>query len=346
MTRLLLALLALLTPLAALPAAASSPAAATTEELFTAGEPYTGTFADPSVVRVGRTYVAAATTTANLNLPLMTSTDLLTWRPREVAADAAAWTDRRGWNEAMPVRARWAAVRERRGELELVSQWAPSLARVGRTWVAAYSAAVRLEPRHSCIGIATAAGPLGPYTPRHAPLVCHPRSPLGAIDPDVFVDPRTGAAYLLWKAEGVPGELPARLVARRLDASGTRFAPGSRPRTLLRRTLAWEGSVVENPSMVRVRGRHLLVYSANAWRGGAYTTGYAVCDGPLGPCRKSPRPLMSSGGGAVGPGGGDAFLDVGGVLRLAYHSWDRGLRRLRIATLTLADGALRVVGRG
>lgn len=342
--RLVAGLLAVLAPL--LPVG-TAPAGAAVEEWFTAGQPYTGTFADPSVVRVGRTYVAAATTTANLNLPLMTSDDLLTWRPREALADALRWTDRRGWNEAMPVRPRWAAVRERRGELELISQWAPSLARVGRTWVAAYSAAVRLEPRHSCIGIATADHPLGPYTPQHRALVCHPRSPLGAIDPDVFTDPRTGAAYLLWKAEGVPGRLPSRIVARRLASSGTAFAPGSRPTTLLRRTLPWEGSVVENPSMVKVRGRHVLVYSANEWRSHAYRTGYAVCAGPLGPCRKSPRPLMSSGAGTVGPGGGDAFVDADGVLRLAYHSWDRGLRRLRVATLVLGGrGALRVVGRG
>jgi beta-xylosidase len=340
-TRVLLALL-----LAGLLLGVSPAAQARGEDPFLAGEPYRGTFADPTVMVVGDTYVAAGTTTANLNLPLMTSTDLVTWRPREALPDWQEWSRWSGYNEGMVRRPAWAAVKGWRDDVPLVSQWAPSLAKVGGRYVAAFSAAVTLEPRHSCIGVATAKDPVGPYVPRSRPLVCYPRAPLGAIDPDLFLDPRSGAAYLVWKNEGVPGLHPPRLVSRRLDARRLRFASGSRTRVLLTRSRPWEGGVVENPSMVRHRGRYLLVYSANAWRTGGYKTGYALCRGPVGPCTKSPRPLMSTGGGATGPGGADAFVDAHGILRLAYHSWDDGLRRLRVATLGLSRGVLRLLGRG
>lgn len=310
----------------------------TGSDRFVAGAPYTGTFADPTVLRVGRTYVAASTTTANVNLPVMTSTDLVTWTP--TAAD-----------DPLGAPPAWAAVKAFRGAVPLISQWAPSLARVGDRYVAAFSAAISLEPRTSCIGTATATQPLGPYTAASTkPLVCFRKAPLGAIDPDILVD--RGTPYLLWKNEGVPNVSPPRIMVRQLDPTGTRFTPGSRKKVLLQRDQVWEGSVIENPSMVRYRGRYLLLYSGNAWRTAAYATGYAVCDSPLGPCRKAPGPILVSDAEESGPGGADAIVDRG-VLRIVYHAFDPGLvgegrpRRLHAARLALTrTGVLRVVSRG
>jgi beta-xylosidase len=323
---------------AAAPVGPTTAAAAprTGSDRFLAGAPYTGTFADPTILRVGRSYVVASTTTANVNLPVMTSTDLTTWTPPTS-------------DDALGRPPAWAAVKGRRDQVPLISQWAPSLAKVGSHYVAAFSAAISLVPRTSCIGVATSADPLGPYAAASAkPLVCFRKSPLGAIDPDILVD--RGTPYLLWKNEGVPDVSPPRIMVRQLDATGTRFAPGSRKVALIERDQAWEGDVVENPSMVRYRGRYVLLYSGNGWRTASYATGYAICDSPLGPCRKAPAPILASTATESGPGGADAFVDRG-TLRAVYHAYDPGVvgegrpRRLHVAQLALSGrGVLRALG--
>lgn len=51
-------------------------------EAFRGGSAYTGKFPDPTVLRVGSTFYAYATTVAALNLPVTTSSDLRTWTAR------------------------------------------------------------------------------------------------------------------------------------------------------------------------------------------------------------------------------------------------------------------------
>ena len=132
--------------------------------------------------------------------------------------------------------------------------------------------------------------------------MCYRKSALGAIDPDFFTDPATGRHYLVWKNEGIQGVHPPRLMVRRLTASGTAFRPGSSARILVERDQSWEGSVVENPSMIAYAGRYYLLYSGNAWASADYATGYAICEGPRGPCAKPRnRPLLRSEAGVAGP---------------------------------------------
>jgi beta-xylosidase len=353
-------LLAVLSAVTGLTVTAGTQASAATEKAvttrFLARESYVGTFADPSVMRVGKRFIAAATTTANLNLPVMTSKDLVTWRPRAALPDHGRYSSWPMYNDAMPIKPTWAATTARREKVLLMSQWAPSLAKVRDHYVAAYSAAVRLEPRHSCIGIAKSATPLGLYQDtRSEPLVCFKRAPLGAIDPEVFVDPVSGKPFLLWKQEGIPGEQPPMLMIRRLKPSGTGFKQGSRKVKLATRDQSWEGGVVENPAMIHHAGRYYLFYSGNAWQTGSYATGYAICDTPQGPCTKPlDEPLMVSGAGMAGPGGADPFVDFQDNLRLAYAAWDtgrigpgNGFRRLHVATVSARDnGRLRVTALG
>jgi hypothetical protein len=117
---------------------------------------------------------------------------------------------------------------------------------------------------------------------------------------------------------------------------------------------AWEGNVVENPSMVRHGGRYYLFYSGNEWASADYGTGYALCESVTGPCTK-PRttPLMASSAalGKIGTGGASAFLDADGALRLAYHHWSKTAytgypddqRRMAVTTVSGA-GELLAVG--
>lgn len=306
---------------------------------------YDGGFADPSVLRVGKTYYAASTTGSDLNLPLMTSRNLTTWRPRSALSRYYEYSSWPGYNDAMAQAPAWARRSKVRENVKRISLWAPSLARIGkRRYVAAFSAstrAIKARYRHSCIGLAVSSDPDGPYRPFRRPRLCDSSTPFGAIDPDIFVDPRSHHAYLVWAAEGVPHRRRGQLAIRQLNRAGTGWAHGSRRHNLLTFTQRWEGVIMENPSMIRYHHTLYLFYSANKYGTSRYATGYAICAHVTGPCTKPRRrPLLATKGNIVGPGGADAFIDAYGHLRLAYAAWRRGHvggntpgRMLHVATL-------------
>jgi beta-xylosidase len=288
-------------------------------EPFTAGAPYRGNFADPTVWRVGSRYYAASTTIAALNLPTMTSTDLRTWTARQDGPS--------GSNDALPTPATWAQVRRSRDGRAWAGTWAPSVLRIANgTFVAAYSVP-RTSDGRRCISLARSPGPMGPFTDSStAPLSCGAR---GEIDPQLFLD--RGSVWMLDKSAGSP----ARLLVRRMNSEVTSMVPGG-VHVLLAPRKAWEGTVVENPAMIRYRNRLYLFYSANSWSTSRYATGYAVCRTVIGPCQRSSR-LLSTGRYLSGPGGATPFVDHAGQLRLAFHAWRVGdttsQRRMYFATL-------------
>ncbi len=330
--------------------AGAQTAEALTSTKFLAGVSYRGSFPDPTVLRDGRRFLVSGTSVANLNLPLATSTDLVHVRPRGPVEDVHRFSTWKLYNESMVVPPAWAAVRGRREGVPLISQWAPSLATVQGRYLAAFSAAQTLSPRHSCISIASSATAIGQYVdPHEEPLICVPGSALGAIDPEFFVG-EDGRPWLLWKGAHIPGVQPGGIMAQALTDDGMDLRPGTQPRLLLQtRRDSWEGTLVENPSMIRYRGTTFLFYSANSWRTGAYATGVAVCRSVRGGCRRvSLSPVLRSTSRLKGPGGADAFVDKDGRLRLAFHAWDAGHvgipnpRRLHFATLATRDNRVLV----
>jgi beta-xylosidase len=277
---------------------------------FKPGAAYAGDFPDPSVWRVGQHYFAVATTVAALNLPLMTSTDLRTWTTLR-ATDPA----KPRLNDAMPTPASWARNQAASGGRPWAATWAPSVARIfNGTSVLAYSVP-RAADGKRCISLARSAKPTGPYVDTSkGPLTC---GTYGVIDPQIFVDGT--AIWMVYKMEGAPD----RILVRHLNKYATGFAVGSRNYTLLTPQAAWEGSVVENPAMVRFRGRLHLIYSGNGYGTTRYATGYATCRTVIGPCKRKTR-LLITGRYLAGPGGATPFFDVSGQLRLAYHAWRVG----------------------
>jgi hypothetical protein len=297
---------------------------------FHDGHVYRGSFPDPDVFRHRRTWVATSTTVARRSLPMLTSTNGRVWRAR-----SAYGTGARRTNDAMVGVPRWAA-RKHAGRRHFVPSWAPAVGRASNgRWLVAYAAPLRRHPGTRCIGIARSKRALGPFRHvRRHPLVCAHRQ--NAIDPDLFRS--HGHTYLLWKTEGIPGRVSAALWSRPLRRDGRGFRPGSRAHRLLRARRAWEGSVIENPSMIRFRGRLYLFYSGNRWYTRRYAVGYAICRSVHGPCRRPQRrPLLASGRGIAGPGGESALRGPRGRLLLAYAAWPAGRvgseRRLHVATL-------------
>lgn len=318
---------------------------------FTAGRGYRGDFPDPGLVKVGRTYYAYSTSISSLNLPVVSSTDLVHWQARgEGMQNPAAW-----------------AVQRTSGGRHVATTWAPTVMRVGRTFTHAYATPVRgVTPRKMCISVSRSRYPTSGFIDRTTrPLICP--STRGAIDPQYFVAPG-GVPYLLWKSEQTNG-YKAQIWITRVSTDGTRLLYPNR--LLLTVQEPWERGIIENPSMIGYHGRFYLFYSGGSYADDSYSTAYAVCETPTGPCTRAPEgPVLTTGGKVSGPGGAVAFYDGAMRLRLAYAAWDFGhtgyptsgfcrrtaygcnQRRLHVATLgtdpgpAVATGALVVTNRG
>ena len=139
---------------------------------------YTGNFPDPSVVVVGRSYVAYATTTGGAYLPAETSTDLVHWTARPSYDPGAPENADPYFNDALPRPARW-GVNQGSGRLTKTLV-APGVARIGGQWHAYYAVLVRQSPPRFCLSVATATSALGP-SPTTAPAHCHVTSTRPAL---------------------------------------------------------------------------------------------------------------------------------------------------------------------
>ncbi|MBJ7598434.1 glycoside hydrolase family 43 protein [Candidatus Nephthysia bennettiae] len=257
-------------------------------------------FPDPFVLRVADSSYAYATGAGAARIQVARSEDLVHWRMLP-----AALTTLPHWQSVEPDKT-----------------WAPDVSRIGDRFVMYYVGA-SLDAGRQCISVATADRPDGPFLDLSAaPLVCQAELG-GSIDPTRFVD-SDGAAYLLWKNDGNCCDQPADLWGQRLSEDGLTLT--DQPRRLgIRNDQAWEGTVVEAPTVLAHGGRYYLFYSANAYDEATYAVGYGVSDHVLGPYTKPLRqPILSSGGSAAGPGGQSVVMGPRGDLWLAYHAWAAG----------------------
>lgn len=283
-------------------------------------------FPDPFVLSDNGAFVAYATNGNGPNVQITSSVDLRTWTLH---------------GDALPVLPSWAAAGR---------TWAPSVVRAGTRYVLFFTALHR-SGNVPCIGRAEGPTAHGPFrTTVDQPFVCQP-SRGGSIDPSPFID-AFGRPWLLWKSEGLRHREPTRLWSRPMTFAADGFvAPATH---LVQQDLGWEGDIIENPSMVRARDAHFLFYSAGRWQDASYGIGFAVCDGPAGPCRKAPHRWVGTTGDVVGPGGQELFRGADGSLWMSYHAWsgdrvgyERGGRRsLRVDRIWFghADGNPRLLG--
>jgi hypothetical protein len=301
---------------------------------FAPGEVYTENFPDPDVVWDPGTqkYYAFSTTTGGVYVPVMTSTDLVTWTARTNHAIANPnWQLHDALPDPSPAGSAWTSGDPRFPD----DLWAPTVAKLSGngaySWVMFYALRVNAAGTH-CIDYATSQSPDGPYTsPKQ--FFCS-TTPLGVIDPDVFTDTATGKTWLMWQDQGEAGKYWSSLWMREISltsAQSVDWAPGSTPVYLMSSGAAWENGVAENPSMVRTSdGVPTLFYSGGLWNSGSYSVGLAKC----GPLQFSWTPIcsrvgsgrtMSSRVGMTGIGGSSVFQGAGGAVYLANHFWSEGL---------------------
>jgi beta-xylosidase len=299
--RLAAALLALLAPLAA--ASAAEPSFVPV---------FRDNFPDPQIV-VNQDEFLAYGTNAGINLPMLSSRDLVHWAWVMRPDDPAKRLD------GMPELASW--VKEG-------FTWAPEVIKVGSRWLLYYTANHRKRDVQ-CLGVAVADSPRGPFRDSSAePLVCQ-FDLGGTIDADPFRD-SGGKLYLYFKSDGNRIGKHTAIWGQQLADDGLSVVGA--PVSLVEDDRQWEWKLVEAPTMVRSPTGYQLFFSAAfyGWdpneRLSRYATGYATCTGPLGPCKDAPEnPILHSfndkeAGCLSGPGHTSIFT-VGERHFIAFHAW-------------------------
>jgi beta-xylosidase len=249
------------------------------------------------VLRAGGLYYLYCTSgRAPHAFPIRVSPDLLRW---EFAGSIFPAGERPGWA---------------RNDF-----WAPEVHRIGRRYVAYYTA--RDATRRLCIGAACADTPLGPWTDLGRPLLRDDR--VGMIDSHCFED-RDGRRYLYWKADGNDLRPKERTPIYVQELGGDGQSLSGPRRAVLENDRDWEGDLVEGPWVVR-RGRYYyLFYSGNAFWNEHYAVGVARSTSPFGPFVKREETVVRRDENWLGPGHGSVVRARDGHDYYVYHAWQRG----------------------
>ncbi len=301
---------------------------------FTPGAVYAQNFPDPDVVwdSVTQKYYAFSTTTGGVYVPVMWSTDLVTWTARTShTIQNANGQFHDALPDPSPVGNSWTS-----GDPRFPDQlWGPTVAKLSgngtSAWVMFYALRVNEFGTH-CIDFATSQSPDGPYT-NPQQMFCS-ETPLGVIDPYVFTDTVTGKNWLLWQDQGLAGSYWSSIWAREISltsAQNAGWAAGSVPVYLMSAGAEWEHGVAENPSMARLSdGVPTLFYSGGLWNSDGYSMAMAKC----GPLQFSWTPIctrvgsgqvMNARAGMKGIGGSSAFRGANGGVYVANHYWAEDL---------------------
>lgn len=276
-------------------------------------------FPDPDVLQVNGDYYAYATNSGGINVQVARSKDLVHWSVLQ---------------DALPSLPAWAS-------REFGYVWAPDVSSLDRkTYTMYFVARFAIGSGGAqCIGVAMSDAPQGPFTsPATKPIVCQTGLG-GSIDPATFTDD-DGSRWLLWKNDGNAGGGQSWIYLQRLSADGQSLE--GEPARLITADQAWEGVLVEAPTLYKRDGKYYLFYSANAYNDRRYAVGYAVADKIDGPYIKPQNtPLLATRipAGIVGPGGQDVVIDADGEMWMLFHAWSpAGERNLNAVKVNWKDG--------
>ncbi|KAF7967781.1 hypothetical protein HWV62_33009 [Athelia sp. TMB] len=255
-------------------------------------------FPDPCIFQSGATSYAFATNSGGYNIPMATSPDGgVTWNiyPADALPSIGGWAS--GGNT-----------------------WAPDVIRRSDAVFVLYYAAESISQGTHCIGAATSANPVGPFTPTSEAIICATAGG-GAIDPAGFVD-TDGTHWVVYKVDGnnLGGggtcgngneEYSTPIMLQQMESDG--ITPTGSPIKILDRGTA-DGPLIEAPDLVLVDGVYFLFFSSNCYNTDLYDISYATASSVKGPYTKSSAPFKVTGNnGLTAPGGFTALPGGGGV---------------------------------
>lgn len=250
---------------------------------------------DPTVIKIGNTYWASATSNEWSPLfPIFKSEDLLNW-------ELVTYVFPKGAPD-------WA----------VNNFWAPELAYdAQQDKVYAYYTARDKQSKRLSIAVASADSPEGPYQD-HGPLVAQE---LGSIDAYEVRD-KDGTLYLVWKEDGNSQGKPTPIWAQQVNAERTELI--GQMHELFRNDAAWEGQLVEGVSIFPRGDYFYATYSAGACCEIScnYKTGVARAKNLLGPWEKyNQNPVLKDNSDWKCAGHG-TVVEKGGDHYLLYHAYN------------------------
>jgi beta-xylosidase len=251
-----------------------------------------GDFADPSVIKVGDTYYAAATSSNwGPAFPVMKSKDLKNWEQTgSIFPDLTPWAD--------------------------FYYWAPELNYDNGKVYVYYTA--HKKGGNLCVGVASADSPEGPFKD-HGPLVCQE---VGSIDGFPMRD-ENNKLHLIWKEDGNSVGKPTPIWIQEINEDRTALI--GEKRELFRNDTSWEANLVEGVSVIKNNGYFYAIYAAAGCCGAGctYATGVARSKNLMGPWEKFPNnPILTAQGDWMCPGHGTA-IQHNGKNYFMYHAYDK-----------------------
>ncbi|RZK24815.1 MAG: glycoside hydrolase [Flavobacterium sp.] len=249
-----------------------------------------GDHPDPSVVKIGNDYWAAATTSNWMPaFPIYHSKDLKTWTKKSVVFKVLPnWAD--------------------------FYMWAPEITYDNGKVYMYYTA--HKKDGNLCIGVAVADKPDGEYTDL-GPLMCESA---GSIDAFPMRD-NDGKLYMIWKEDGNSVKKPTPIWA--MEMKEDRTALIGEKKELFRGDQPWENGLVEGVSMVKNGDYFYAIYAAAGCCGIKcnYGTGIARSKSLLGPWEKyENNPVLASTDNWTCPGHGTA-VQKDGKNYFLYHGY-------------------------
>ncbi|HYF29583.1 MAG TPA: family 43 glycosylhydrolase [Chitinophagaceae bacterium] len=261
--------------------------AARTQQLVLPGD-----YPDPSVVKIGDSYYASATTSNWAPaFPVLQSKDLVSWKTiGHVFLKLPDWAD--------------------------YYFWAPEISYDnGKVYM--YYAAHK-KGGNLCLGVASADKPEGPYTD-HGPLMCQE---VGSIDAFPIRDEK-GKLHLIWKEDGNSVNKPTPIWIMEMNEERTKLI--GEKKELFRNDAKWEGNLVEGVSIVREGEYYYAFYAAAACCGAACTYGVGIARSKqlMGPWEKYDKnPVLTNSDEWICPGHGTPVKKDGRNYFL-YHAYDK-----------------------
>nr|WP_295922982.1 family 43 glycosylhydrolase [uncultured Dyadobacter sp.] len=251
-----------------------------------------GDFADPSVIRVGDTYYAAATSSNWAPaFPIMKSKDLQNWEQTgAIFPDLTPWAD--------------------------FYYWAPELNYDNGKVYVYYTA--HKKGGNLCVGVASADTPEGPFKD-HGPLVCEEA---GSIDGFPIRD-ENNKLHLIWKEDGNSVGKPTPIWIQPVNEERTALT--GEKKELFRNDTPWEANLVEGVSVIKNNGYFYAIYAAAGCCGPGctYATGIARSKKLMGPWEKyAGNPILTGQGDWMCPGHGTA-VKYKGKDYFMYHAYDK-----------------------
>ena len=265
-------------------------------------------FADPFVLKFNGLYYAYGTPAHGRDLPVLRSSDLVTWDDAGQALRAPG---------------------------PGLAHWAPEVAYDnGRFFL--YHSTGGHEGEHHQLRVAGGSSPVGPFD--HDLGLLDPDDPF-TIDAHPFLDD-DGQWYLFYSRDFLDGEpVGTGIVVDRLvdmtSLAGERETV-MRPHAdwhLYERQRRWYDRVwdwytVEGPFVRKHDGRYWCFYSGGAWKAENYGISSAVADHPMGPyepviAADTADVLRTVPGKVIGPGHGSVAVAPDNLTEyLVYHAWD------------------------